>query len=195
MRGPLVARAGEIEKELKSGAKKPFKEVIKANIGDCHAMGQRPMTFLRQILACSAFPKLLESDDYPCDVKERVKAVLGDCKGGSVGSYTDSPGIEVIRKQAAKYIEKRDCVPANYEDIFLTTGASDGIKHIMLMLIHSIEGNDNLSCYYILFDNDTNNPIDKHTILVGYKPMTTLLQLVASGNCRLHLMSCFVHRL
>lgn len=31
------------------GIKKPFTEVIKANIGDAHAMGQKPITFLRQV--------------------------------------------------------------------------------------------------------------------------------------------------
>lgn len=30
------------------GVKKPFDEVIKANIGDAHAMGQQPITFFRQ---------------------------------------------------------------------------------------------------------------------------------------------------
>merc|ERR1719361_2978978 len=34
VRGPLVIRATEIEKELQSGVKKPFESVIKANIGD-----------------------------------------------------------------------------------------------------------------------------------------------------------------
>lgn len=31
------------------GVKKPFDYVIRANIGDCHAMGQKPITFLRQV--------------------------------------------------------------------------------------------------------------------------------------------------
>ena len=31
------------------GVKKPFDQVIRANIGDCHAMGQQPITFLRQV--------------------------------------------------------------------------------------------------------------------------------------------------
>lgn len=31
------------------GVKKPFTEVIRANIGDAHAMGQKPITFLRQV--------------------------------------------------------------------------------------------------------------------------------------------------
>ncbi|XP_022835790.1 alanine aminotransferase 2-like [Spodoptera litura] len=49
VRGPLVIRAAEIEKELEKGAQKPFKRVIKANIGDAHAMGQQPITFIRQV--------------------------------------------------------------------------------------------------------------------------------------------------
>lgn len=31
------------------GVKKPFTEVIRANIGDAQAMGQRPITFFRQV--------------------------------------------------------------------------------------------------------------------------------------------------
>lgn len=34
---------------LPQGVKKPFTEVIRANIGDAHAMGQRPITFFRQV--------------------------------------------------------------------------------------------------------------------------------------------------
>ncbi|VDP05410.1 unnamed protein product [Heligmosomoides polygyrus] len=49
VRGPIVIRANEIEKEIEKGAKKPFTTVIKANIGDAHAMGQTPITFNRQV--------------------------------------------------------------------------------------------------------------------------------------------------
>ena len=31
------------------GAEKPFKDVVRCNIGDAHAMGQKPITFLRQV--------------------------------------------------------------------------------------------------------------------------------------------------
>ena len=31
------------------GVKKPFNEVIRANIGDCHAMGQPYIKFLRDV--------------------------------------------------------------------------------------------------------------------------------------------------
>ncbi|KAM9167087.1 alanine aminotransferase 1 isoform 2-T2 [Mergus octosetaceus] len=48
VRGPIVTRALQLEQELRQGVPKPFTEVIKANIGDAHAMGQKPITFLRQ---------------------------------------------------------------------------------------------------------------------------------------------------
>lgn len=44
------------------------------------------------------------------------------------GSYTDSPGIEIIRRHVAQYIERRDGIPSDYLNILLCAGASDGIK-------------------------------------------------------------------
>lgn len=46
----------------------------------------------------------------------------------TTGSYSDSVGIEVIRRDIASYITKRDGVVSDFNDIFLSTGASDGIK-------------------------------------------------------------------
>ncbi|CAG9862090.1 unnamed protein product [Phyllotreta striolata] len=135
VRGPLVIRAGEIEKELEKGAKKPFNEVIKANIGDCHAMGQQPITFIRQVLALVSYPKLLDDKNFPEDAKERARTLLEGCRGGSMGSYTDSPGIEVIRKHVAQYIEKRDGIPCDWQNIVIGGGASDCIKNVLKLLI------------------------------------------------------------
>lgn len=45
-----------------------------------------------------------------------------------LGSYTDSPGIEIIRKHVAQYIERRDDIPCDYLNVILCAGASDGIK-------------------------------------------------------------------
>lgn len=140
VRGPLVIRASEIEKELQNNVQKPFKTVIKANIGDCHAMGQKPITFIRQVLALVSYPVLLDDPRFPSDAKERAKEVLGGCRGGSVGSYTDSPGIEVIRRNVSKYIENRDGIPSNWENIMLCAGASDGIKSILKLFINEVDG-------------------------------------------------------
>lgn len=140
VRGPLVIRASELEKELEQGTKKPFNEVIKANIGDCHAMGQVPITFIRQVLALVTLPELLDDPKYPDDVKTRAKTILAGCRGGSVGSYTDSPGIEVIRKHVAQYIERRDGHPCDYLNVLLSAGASDGIKSVLKLLIEHVDG-------------------------------------------------------
>lgn len=135
VRGPIVQRAGEIEKELKNGVEKPFKEVIRANIGDCHAVGQKPLTYLRQVVGCCVYPPLLEDVNIPTDVKEHAKTILGACSGGSSGSYTHSAGIEMIRKDVANYISKRDGFPCDYNHVFLSTGASDAIKVILKILM------------------------------------------------------------
>lgn len=143
VRGPLVIRAGEIEKELENGVKKPFKEVIKANIGDCHAMGQVPITFIRQVMALVTMPDPLMKDTklFPADARARAQAILNGCRGGSVGSYTDSPGIEVIRKWVAQYIERRDGgIPADYQNIIISSGASDAIKNILKLFICDVDG-------------------------------------------------------
>ena len=126
VRGPLVIRATAIEKEIQAGVKKPFPNVIKANIGDAHAMGNKPITFIRQVLAIVTHPPLLESPDLPEDAKTRARAILEGCKGGSVGSYSDSPGLEIIRRHVAEYIKQRDGgIESDWQKIILCAGASE----------------------------------------------------------------------
>lgn len=138
VRGPLVIRAVQLAKEIEAGAKKPFKSVIRANIGDCHAMNQKPLTFYRQMLACAANPKLMETDpSIPSDVKQRVSEILKVCGGQSVGAYSEACGIELIRRQCANYIEQRDGIPADWQNIFLTTGASEVVKSMLSFINHS----------------------------------------------------------
>ncbi|XP_060718895.1 alanine aminotransferase 2-like isoform X2 [Tachysurus vachellii] len=140
VRGPIVQRAVQIEMELQQGMKKPFTEVIRANIGDCHAMGQKPITFFRQVLAICSYPDLLDDDRFPEDVKSRARRILQACSGGSLGSYSASQGIQLIRQDVARYIEKRDGgIKSNPDNIYLTAGASDGIV-TMLKLLVSGEG-------------------------------------------------------
>ncbi len=84
-------------------------------------------------MALCAYPELLNDSRFPEDVKHRVRRILGDCKGASVGSYTDSAGLEIVRKDVAEFIKQRDGgLSANPSDIFLTAGASDGIKVSLL---------------------------------------------------------------
>lgn len=135
VRGPLVIRAGEIERELKENpSSRPFKEVIRANIGDCHATGQQPLTFLRQVLSCAADTSQFNNPNYPDDVKIRTKELLDYCGGKSAGAYSDSAGVEIIRRHCAEYIEKRDGVETDFRNIVLTTGASEGIRAVLNLI-------------------------------------------------------------
>lgn len=44
------------------------------------------------------------------------------------GAYSASQGIECIRQDVSRYIEKRDGgIPSNPDNIYLSTGASDAI--------------------------------------------------------------------
>ena len=61
----------------------PFDRVLFCNIGDCHAMGQQPLTFVRQLVSACLYPP--SSDMYPLDVRERAKTILDSIKGGSLG--------------------------------------------------------------------------------------------------------------
>ncbi|XP_075776055.1 alanine aminotransferase 1 isoform X2 [Pelodiscus sinensis] len=129
--GPRPGAGGGAE-----GVKKPFTEVIKANIGDAHAMGQRPVTFLRQVSALCLYPELLNDPLFPADARQRAHRLLAGCGGQSAGAYTASPGIELIRQDVARYIERRDGgVPANPDNIYLSTGASDAIMTLLKMLV------------------------------------------------------------
>ncbi|KAM4722212.1 alanine aminotransferase 2 [Rhinophrynus dorsalis] len=99
-------------------------------------MGQQPITFLRQVVALCTYPDLLDNPSFPRDAKTRARRILESCGGQSLGSYSASQGVDCIREDIAQYIEKRDeGVPANPENIYLTTGASDGISSIMKILV------------------------------------------------------------
>lgn len=94
-----------------------------------------PFVFLFQLLNLTFDPELLNSSNYPEDVKAHAREILDCCQGGSVGSYTDSAGLEVVRKQVADFITQRDGgIPCDWHNVFLTAGASPGIKSVLSLL-------------------------------------------------------------
>ena len=69
VRGELYNAA---QKRVQSG-----KEVIFTNVGNPHGLGQKPITFMRQVFALLSAPFLLESPDvhklFPADAIARGK--------------------------------------------------------------------------------------------------------------------------
>lgn len=87
------------------------------------------------------YPDLFNDPNITDDVKDRARKILEGTRGHSVGSYTDSMGIEVIRKHVAEYIQERDNgIPADPDNIILSTGASGAIKNLLALFHSEING-------------------------------------------------------
>ncbi|OWA54023.1 Alanine aminotransferase 1 [Hypsibius exemplaris] len=139
--GPMEVRARQLELELKQGTGKPFDSVIRANIGDCHAMDQIPVTYIRQVLGLCLNNSLLTSPDFPEDAKDHARRILSACRGHSLGSYTEGVGIDIIHRSVADFIQRRDGgVQARPKDVIITEGATEGIINILKMLNQPRDG-------------------------------------------------------
>jgi len=143
VRGPIVAKAREIELELaecaKNGKPSPygFDKVVYCNIGNPQQLGQKPMTFFRQVSAALDWEGLTQNGAcaaFPSDVLTRVKNLRENISGGT-GAYSESKGVRCLREAVAKGITARDGFEANVEDIYLTDGASAGCHYLMNVLI------------------------------------------------------------
>ena len=106
---------------------------MRCNIGNPQALGQRPLSFVRQTLSLVMNPELLEDKVYAPDVRERAMEYLRSVP--SAGAYSDSQGIGLVRQHVAEFIAARDGFPASADDIFLTDGASAGVKALLQLLI------------------------------------------------------------
>ena len=60
--------------------------------------------------------------------------MLSYCGGNSVGAYTDSAGIEIIRKHVAEYIKERDGFDSDWQNIILSGGASEAIRSLLALV-------------------------------------------------------------
>jgi aspartate/methionine/tyrosine aminotransferase len=132
VRGPIVVRAQEMEAAGRS--------VVYCNIGNPQELGQKPVSFVRQMLSLLEYPELLEDAAvrarYPADVLERVRMILRRHPAGT-GAYTQSAGIPFIREAVAAAIAARDGISAAKENVILTDGASKGVHLVLTALIGS----------------------------------------------------------
>ena len=86
---------------------------------------------LSSFLLCQMMsPPLLQKPNisslFPTDAIARAKLYLQHFKGG-IGAYTDSRGNAHVRQEVADFITRRDNVPADANNIFLSNGASEVI--------------------------------------------------------------------
>jgi len=152
VRGPIAQRAAELENQ--------GRKIIPCHIGNPQALGQTPLTYNRQVLSLVEDPSkikrerelkslfeetpycdLKESDFIPDDILALSENILVKMKAGGTGAYTESKGERFIREAVARFIDRRDGVTESQgaasdpDKIFLTSGASQGVKFVIDLLI------------------------------------------------------------
>jgi len=136
VRGAIPIRALQLAGELKNPDNKlPFKKIIPCNIGNPQAVAQTPMTFIREVLAGLTCPGIVNY--IAKDAKDRVEKYRATLPMNSIGGYSDSRGVPIVREEIADFIAARDgeeCRP-KLNDLFITDGASAGIKYVMSCLV------------------------------------------------------------
>ncbi len=144
IRGPIPQRAAQLARE--------GREIIPCNIGNPLALGQQPLTYYRQVLSLLEDPSRIRRertllagggapdpdapDEYTLGTAEDM---LQQLKAGT-GAYSESQGALFIREAVAAFIDRRDGVSAtgqkaDPDHIFLTNGASEGVRNVLELLI------------------------------------------------------------
>ncbi len=130
VRGAIVMRAQELEEQ--------GKRIIYCNIGNPQALKQKPLTYIRQMIALLEYPELLHNEEtrklFPQDLIKKAKEFIQKNPSG-LGAYSQSAGIPFIRQAVADFISKRDGIPADREHVILTDGASKGVNPVIFTLM------------------------------------------------------------
>jgi len=130
VRGELYLKADELRK---SG-----REIIFTNVGNPHNLGQKPLTFIRQVLALTTAPFLMDNPEivkqFPADAVSRARSIIKSI-GSGVGAYSDSRGYPWLRQEIADFIQRRDGHPSNPDHIFCTDGASVSVRMALNAII------------------------------------------------------------
>lgn len=148
VRGKVVIKADEINALLKSSPKGTFNfdHIVYTNIGNPHSVGQKPLTWPRQVLALADLPNEFGIDHpdlekmFPADAIARARQIKDALDGHGTGAYTHSQGPLQFRQEICDFIEERDDLKKGSVDpkcIFMTNGASSGIEMILNTLISS----------------------------------------------------------
>jgi alanine transaminase len=140
VRCEIVHRAQELQKLLhRTDHGLPFTEVIACNIGNPHAIGQQPLTYIRQILSACLYPSLLDHPNlFPSDIIDRAKWYLNQIPGG-IGAYSESEGALVVRKEISEFIHRRDGIKVSPSSLMICKGASEAVKHTLQTLLRDAD--------------------------------------------------------
>jgi aspartate/methionine/tyrosine aminotransferase len=146
VRGEIVKRADAIQHIIEEEPDKffsKFDHVLFTNLGNPHSVGQKSLTWPREVMALCNLPDEVGIDNpdaaklFPRDVIERAREIKQDAlHNHGTGAYSHSQGAMPFREDISKFIEKRDGgVKSDPNNIFMTNGASTGIDMILQTLL------------------------------------------------------------
>merc|ERR1719181_668487 len=132
VRGEVVVAAGALEAKLaEPGNALPFEKVVRCNIGNPQALGQKPVTFFRQVLALCDWPALLDMPEaaaiFPKDVRARARAIKrrdGGHRCDPNNLYlTDgaSPAVQAVMRASLRGPEDAILVPVPQYPLYSAT--------------------------------------------------------------------------
>lgn len=138
VRGAIAVKSQKYAESLADGATLDFPKIVQCNIGNPQVLGQKPITFFRQVLSICDYPEILRHEEarkiFPEDVTARAQEYLDNIKGGT-GAYSESKGALICRRHVAQGISERDGFPCDVDDLWLTDGASAAVNYLMRILI------------------------------------------------------------
>ncbi len=175
VRGEVPLRAMAIDRELSAGSSKyPFRKILYCNIGNPQSMGQPPLSFYRSVLSLVDNPAVMARGSpeelerlFGREEVARAKEILGYVK--NTGAYSESQGVEGIRKNVARFIAERDGYPSEPGNIFLSNGASSSIQWLLTAII--------------------SGPEDAVLIPIPQYPIYTALIALMGGKCAGYFLS------
>ena len=147
VRGEVVIVADRITQDLASMDEEtkesyPFDHIVYTNIGNPQSVGQKPLTWPRQVLALVDLPDAEGIDHpnshlmFPSDAIDRAREIKNGLGGVGTGAYSHSQGARHFRDDIATFIEGRDGgIKSDPDTIYMTNGASNGIQMMLTALI------------------------------------------------------------
>ncbi|GIQ87757.1 hypothetical protein KIPB_009859 [Kipferlia bialata] len=96
--------------DIKGAKEKHGDALLWCNLGNPQAVGQKPITYHREVMSAVTLPCLTDSNDM---ISETA----------------------LIRQQIADFVTERDGYAARPEDIYMTNGATEGIQHLLRLLV------------------------------------------------------------
>ena len=133
LRELLASQAQKVREGLQHGHKYPVNEVLQTNACNPHLFGHSPITFNRQVLSCMLNLELRDAKIYSKDVIDRAD-YYANKMGYPLGAYAPDIGYTIVMKNVANFLERRDGIPADPDDVFLTDGVTSGMNIVMRII-------------------------------------------------------------